>query len=161
MGAEPFLCVLAVFSACGGFLCFHTLRKYFASISGCSSYGRLSSARSSWSGPKSPRSAAWYTGTIIHSLATYFGERPLCEVGLWWGCGMNEKWYVRCVVVRERSHTMGKVVVQKKSKTHMIFLTYGRNGVATYGEKGCWDFLVTGSSHSHRSHSPPRWRLPS
>ena len=33
-------------------------------------------------------------------------------------------------------------VVEPLEKKRIRFVTYGRNGVATYGEKGCWGFYL-------------------
>ena len=34
------------------------------------------------------------------------------------------------------------------------FLTHGRNGVATYGKKGCWDFFVRAAYKLPRTRTP-------
>jgi|MDSY01.1.fsa_nt_gb hypothetical protein len=57
-----------------------------------------------------------------------------------WGLKKEEQNYISDVWEKWGGHIWGNGVLGILLKERIRFLTYGRNGVATYGEKGCWGF---------------------
>ncbi len=69
-----------------------------------------------------------------------------------WGLKKEEQNYISDVWEKWGGHIWGNGVLGILLKERIRFLTYGRNGVATYGEKGNWGL----QKRTLRSREQPR-----